>query len=273
MAQDEVRIAVEWAAQEGWNPGLHDSECYYAADPSGFLLGLLEDEPIATISVVKYGATFGFLGFYIVAPQHRGQGYGFQVWNAGLKYLAGRTIGLDGVVAQQDNYKKSGFRLAYRNIRFEGIGGGDASGSAAVVPLASVPFEMVRSYSLQYFPEDRSEFLKCWIDQPASYAVGIMHGGSLAGYGVMRACRTGYKIGPLFAENDELATLLFLELRSQVAIGEAIFLDVPEVNERAVNLAERYKMNRVFETARMYNQESPDINVSHTFGVTSFEVG
>jgi hypothetical protein len=33
MTQPELRIAVDWAADEGWNPGLNDAACFYAADP------------------------------------------------------------------------------------------------------------------------------------------------------------------------------------------------------------------------------------------------
>ncbi len=130
MTRKEVDLAIEWSAQEGWNPGIRDAECFYSADPSGFFIGLLNDEPIAVISVVKYGESFGFLGFYIVKPEYRGKGYGIQIWNAGLKYLEGRNVGLDGVVAQQNNYKKSGFKLAYRNIRYEGYGGEKHPGSS-----------------------------------------------------------------------------------------------------------------------------------------------
>lgn len=61
MNRKEVDIAIEWAAKEGWNPGIHDADCYYSADPYGFLVGILGDEPIATISVIKYGETFGLL--------------------------------------------------------------------------------------------------------------------------------------------------------------------------------------------------------------------
>ncbi|MCI5125057.1 MAG: GNAT family N-acetyltransferase [Candidatus Electrothrix sp. AR5] len=74
MTRKEVDVAVEWAAQEGWNPGIHDADCYFTADPNGFLIGLLDDEPIATISAINY--SFGFIGFYIVKPEHRGTGYG-----------------------------------------------------------------------------------------------------------------------------------------------------------------------------------------------------
>src|SRR4029078_356825 len=95
----EVGLAIEWAAAEGWNPGLHDAACFHAADHGGFLVGLLDDEPVATISVVKYGATFGFLGLYIVRSEFRGQGYGMQIWKAGRERLAGRNIGSRGGVA------------------------------------------------------------------------------------------------------------------------------------------------------------------------------
>ncbi len=273
MSRKEVDIAIEWAAKEGWNPGLHDADCYYSADPNGFLIGLLGDEPIATISAVRYGETFGFLGFYIVKPEYRGKGYGVQIWNAGLKYLEGRNIGLDGVVAQQDNYKKSGFKLAYRNIRYEGIGGGELHQISEIVPLSSLPFETIDSYDRPFFPEKRSQFVKSWVNQADSHALGIMQGGKLAGYGVIRRCRTGYKIGPLIAETPDLAESLFLALKSKADSSQPVYLDVPEVNPAAVALAERYNMAASFETARMYTDEVPDMPLNRLFGVTSFEIG
>ena len=98
MALDQ---AIEWAAAEGWNPGLNDADCFHTADPTGFLMGYLGDEPIASISVVRYSSAFGFLGFYIVRPDQRGRGFGFRLWQAGMEYLEGCTVGLDGVVASR----------------------------------------------------------------------------------------------------------------------------------------------------------------------------
>ncbi len=269
----EVDIAIEWATIEGWNPGLHDANCFYSADPNGFLIGFLGNEPIATISAIQYGNTFGFIGFYIVKPEYRNQGYGIQIWNAALRYLQGRNIGLDGVVAQQDNYKKSNFKLAYRNIRYQGVGGGLSPDTDQIVNLAALPFEMIESYERPLFPEVRTSFIKAWITQPESNALGIMSGGRLAGYGVIRRCHSGYKIGPLYADTPELAESLYLALTSGVSTNESIFLDVPELNRAAVSLAERQNMNVVFETARMYTGEEPVMPLERIFGVTSFEVG
>ncbi len=101
----------------------------------------------------------------------------------------------------------------------------------------------------------------------------MLHGGELTGYGVIRPCRTGYKIGPLFADNPAIAESLFLALKSKVSSADPVFLDVPEVNSAAVSMAENYNMKVMFETARMYNQRIPELPTKSIFGVTSFEVG
>jgi GNAT superfamily N-acetyltransferase len=269
----DVDEAIEWAASEGWNPGLNDRHCFMATDPCGFLGGFLDDEMVATISVVKYGRDFGFLGFYIVRPDFRGQGYGLRTWNAGLEYLNGRNIGLDGVVDQQENYRKSGFKLAYRNIRYQGEGGGEAPMDPSIVNLDSMPVQAVVDYDREFFPDDRTAFVQCWIQQPGIHALGIVNDGLLAGYGVIRPCLEGFKIGPLFAESGTLARLLFRALCSRVDSDQPVFLDTPESNPDAVALARENRMIRVFETARMYSRETPALPLQKIFGVTTFELG
>ena len=66
MRPDEISIAVDWAAAEGWNPGLADAACFASVDPEGFFIGELDGAPVATVSCVNYDARFSFLGFYIV---------------------------------------------------------------------------------------------------------------------------------------------------------------------------------------------------------------
>ncbi len=112
MRPEEIAIAVDWAAAEGWNPGLADAECFKTVDARGFLIGELDGAAAATISCVNYDERFAFLGFYIVRPDLRGRGHGLRIWNAAIAHAGERTIGLDGVVAQQGNYRKSGFQLA-----------------------------------------------------------------------------------------------------------------------------------------------------------------
>lgn len=269
----EVDLAIEWAAAEGWNPGLHDADCFYASDPNAFLIGLLGNKAIATISAIKYGNTFGFIGFYIVKPEYRGKGYGLQIWKTAVKQLGKRNIGLDGVVTQQENYKKSGFKLACRNMRYKGFSDNRPYDKAKILNLSALPFKTIEVYDRSFFPAGRSRFIKSWINQPESNALCIMQNGKLAGYGVIRRCRSGYKIGPLFADNYEIAESLFLALMASIKTKEPIYLDLPEVNEAAITLVNRYNMDLVFETARMYSANKPDIPLQNIFGLTSFEAG
>lgn len=276
MTRAEVDLAIDWAASEGWNPGLFDAEPYWAADPGGFLVGLLDTQPVAILSAIRHGDDFGFLGFYIVRPDRRGQGLGWRIWQAGLARLAGRNIGLDGVPAQQDNYRRSGFRLAHRNVRYQGMAGTGAGRLHAgmdLVPLGALPFDELAAYDRAFFPADRQAFLRAWITQPHSTALGLRQGGRLAGYGVVRACRVGHKIGPLFADTPAGAETLFDALGRSVPTGAAVFLDVPQCNPAALALAEGHAMAPVFETARMYTGPAPELALARTYGITSFELG
>src|SRR6476469_9690322 len=145
MRPDEISIAVSWAAAEGWNPGFADDACFAAADPEGFFIGELEGAPAAIVSCVNYGASFAFLGFYIVREDLRGRGFGLRIWNAAIAHAAPRVIGLDGVVAQQQNYRKSGFALAYANIRFGGTIAPTDAPQDGVIALTEIPLASVEA--------------------------------------------------------------------------------------------------------------------------------
>jgi len=272
MSRAEADLAVEWAAGEGWNPGLEDAECFYACDPQGFFIGTLDGEPIGSISAVTYGERYGFLGFYIIKPAYRGQGYGIRLWNAAMAHLGSRGAGLDGVVAQQDNYRKSGFEKAFSSFRFAGVSAASAI-AEPIADLTSLPLAELLAYDALCFPAPRTEFLKKWIHPPGGAALGYLLNDRLAGYGVIRACRNGYKIGPLFADSCEIARTLFSALTGSVKPGCPIFLDVPESNVPGLRIAQSLNMQPVFETARMYRGQVPQISSDRVFGITTFELG
>ena len=276
-SQNEFAVAVEWAASEGWNPGLDDRSAFHSADPEGFLMGYLDDEPVSSISVVRYGESFGFLGFYIVKSGLRGSGYGWQTWQAGLQHLSNRIIGLDGVPAQQDNYRQSGFVLAGRNVRYTGKRGSisaiEMPGIQAVTPET---MEHVIAYDSQFFPEDREGFMRQWLlgaDSGSRWAATYLDGDQVQGLGTIRQCRNGYKVGQLFADRQDIAHAVLTELCKSLPDSADVIVDVPEDNQLAVNMIQSFGFEPNFETARMYKGANPNLPISRTFGVTTFELG
>ncbi|QIP09271.1 GNAT family N-acetyltransferase [Bradyrhizobium symbiodeficiens] len=272
LRPEDISLAVDWAAAEGWNPGLSDAACFAIPDAQGFFVGEIDGEPIATVSCVNYDDRFAFLGFYIVRADLRGSGHGLRIWNAAIAHAGARVIGLDGVVAQQDNYRKSGFQLAYANIRYGGIVAAPLRSPADVVALDTIPFALVEADDATVFPARRSAFLRAWIGTSGHVGRALVRDGRLAAWGVIRPCRTGRKIGPLVADDRAAAEAVVQALLASADGGE-IFLDVPAVNREAIALAEALGLKPVFETARMYTGAIPPLRIDRVFGVTSFELG
>ncbi len=269
--REEVEFAVEMAAAEGWNPGIHDGELFYEADPEGFFIAELAGKFVGCASAVAYDGSFGFLGLYVVKPEFRKTGIGMKLTEKCLEHLGERNIGLDGVVENEKKYQKAmKFKSCYSNLRFEGIGGGKVPDG--LVNISAVPFESLLEYDRRMFPAPRPRFLEKWIKQPDSYAFARLEAEKLKGYGVIRKCRKGYKIGPLFADDQNTAEEIFQALKASVP-GETIYFDVPEPNKKAMEIAEKYKMTVMFKTVRMYSQKEPDIRLDGVYGVTSFELG
>ncbi|MFF3291662.1 GNAT family N-acetyltransferase [Streptomyces sp. NPDC003023] len=269
----EIGLMREWAEQEGWNPGDTDGQAFTVADPQGFLTGRLDGEPVGCISAVRHGARFGFVGFYITRPEVRGQGYGMRLWRAGLERLAGRVVGLDGVVDQQENYGRSGFVRAWNNVRFEGTPAPEAAQPPPGVELVdgrSVPFGQLAAYDRRFFPESREAFLAAWVQLPGRVSLAAVRDGELCGFGVIRPCSGASRIGPLYAADARVAAALFASL---AAGGEAVAVDVPDHNRAAVELMDRLGLSPSFEAARMYSGPVPEVERGGMFGVASLELG
>jgi len=103
----------------------------------------------------------------------------------------------------------------------------------------------------------------CWIAESGSEIVG---------YGVVRQCQEGWKVGPLFAENVGDAETILRGLLTKVPEG-TFFLDTPGTNQAAVDLAVSLGLKPMFETARMYRGPAPEIDTAKVFGITTFELG
>lgn len=273
MRADDLARVLDWAADEGWNPGLDDAAAFLATDPGGFHVGCVDGAPVSSISVVRYGAGFAFLGLYIVLPEHRGTGLGLALWERALGALpADVVVGLDGVVAQQDDYRRSGFMLAHRNARWGGPVAWVPDASGAVRDLHADDLPLVAAYDADVFPAARDAFLTAWLAGPGRRTVGHVEDGRLRGYGTIRRCREGWKVGPLVADTPEVAASLIGGLVAPVAPGP-VFVDVPEPNAEAVALATRMGLAPAFETARMYRGPAPDLPLDRVFGITTLELG
>ncbi|MDT0380470.1 GNAT family N-acetyltransferase [Streptomyces sp. DSM 42041] len=270
---EETAVFREWAHAEGWNPGHSDALALRAADPRGFLVGRLDGRPVSLVSAVRYGTGHGFLGFYLTRPDQRGRGHGSRLWQAAVHRLAGRNVGLDGVVAQQENYRRSGFRRAWTHLRYEGAPPADAPAGVTLVDGRTVPFGRLADLDRRFFPAPRDAFLALWTSLPGHRALATVRDGRLDGFAVARPAEHGTRIGPLYADSPETALALLVGVTAGAPPGDPVVLDVPDVNPRAVRLAEDLGLRPTFACARMYTGPVPELDTDCLYATTTLELG
>ncbi|MEM7395417.1 MAG: GNAT family N-acetyltransferase, partial [Verrucomicrobiota bacterium] len=239
MKPSEVQLAIDWAAREGWNPGLHDAELFGQVDPDGFFAGEVEGRVVSVGCAVCYDEHFAFCGLYIVDPDFRGRGLGLTLTRKRLAYCGDRNVGIDGVLENVEIYRRVGYEPSYMNHRFQIEASPRDVDRSCVQSVEDRHMTDIIAYDRRCFPAPREAFLRAWIRQPEGKALVHAPNGKVQGFAVRRKCLEGYKIGPLFADDLPVARELFHALQEDIS-GEILILDVPEYNPAAMELAREH---------------------------------
>ena len=278
------RADLDWmiarAEAEGWNPGLEDGDAFYNADPGGFFLARHQDRIVACISVVNHSDSFAFLGFYICDPAFRGQGIGLALWRHALDHAGARTVGLDGVAAQEGNYARAGFVRSGATLRMEGpaplaaptgTGAGTGAGTGMVLrPATPADGSAIARMDAAATGVTRAAFLSGWTATCRTRRSFVLldGAGAVAGMATARLCRAGCKIGPVIAADRDQAVALIAHAARQMG-QDRITLDIPDGQGAFVQWAQRAGFVQGFATARMYRGPAP---VPVAGGPTAFAI-
>lgn len=266
---DQVRLILDWAAAEGWNPGLDDAAAFHTADPDGIFVALDGDLPVAAISVVNHSDAFAFLGLYLCLPSYRGRGIGLALWTHALTHAGARTVGLDGVPAQQGNYQASGFRNAGKTTRYEGAL--PLAECAQVRPATRADLPDLIEHETAATGWHKPRYLDAWFTPTPTRQTWVLEQtGSIKAFATARRCQTGSKLGPFWASGEAEARALLAHVATQAPAP--LIIDVPGTSTGLDAICRDLAMVPGFETARMYR--GPVQQASHPFfGVTTLELG
>lgn len=256
MSLAELETVLDWAADEGWNPGLADAAAFHAADPQGFYLAHIDGTPIAAISVVNHGPRDAFLGLYLCRPDWRGKGIGLATWTRALAHAGDRSVGLDGVPAQEANYRASGFVRVGASLRHEGRW--PARHSASVRPFDPDDLPALQEMDTNAGGIARPRFLTAWLTGQTGLRETrvLVRDGNLIGFATWRACRDGTKIGPVIAPDTAAALELIGDIAARRPDGPLI-IDLPEANTALRTELDGAGFQVPFATARMYRGHVP----------------
>ena len=293
---EEVRhIIIERAAANGWRPGALDHVSFFAADETGFFVGELNGKPISCVSVVKHAENYAFLGNYKVDEPYRGRGYGILTWKAAVASInKDYNMGGHGIEGKVPMYKRVGFHPKWCVQRFDLVASQAAftlsrtqSPPAVMIqPACEVDFNDLLEYDTHVHVFPRQAFLEKWISAANCHAsVAISDNGRVVGYTTVRMTLKkgdGWRIGPLFADNAEIARSLYREACGRVAAEDPqgiIAIDVPYgdlVNPDALQIVKELSGTPVPKLMLMrgYTKGIPsNMPLQKLFGITALELG
>lgn len=274
LLDSELPLANQWAIHEGWNPGLADARVFNAVDPGSLMTLEVGGVPVGVISSVRLNKKHGFIGFFVLAPEHRGRTrYGWLLVQASLARLENHIIGSETIFELVRTYARYGLMPHYTTTSYHG--------TAPIHPPVwhpgvesatdATPEELV-AYDTENCGLDRGPFLLAWLKLPESRAVVFRRAGKLCGLGVARKCHQGVRIGPLQADDPAAAEALFDAL-SGLAPGESLSIDGSEPNPDAAKLALAKGLAIHSSTSRLYRGAPPVGRLNRVYGLISFSLG
>lgn len=290
MSLNDLKLMFTWAKAEGWNPGKYDDIPYYSIDPKGFYVLEVNGEAAAVIAAVRYSSEFAFVGFYIVNPQFRGNGYGLQLWNYALTQLGTiSNIGLYAVAAQVKNYQKSGFESAFFNWRWQGYSSKKIKNYKHAPELREArdeDAEKIAELDAAFFPARRTNFIKRMLGlkkalefksekDKCSAILACNNTDKIIGFGVIRPCVNGYRIGPLYAFDYKTAKHISYELMRHIDEHSQVMMDSPSANAETEKLAQKLGFTHLPEadTVAMFTKEATQITQQGNFAIASLDLG
>jgi hypothetical protein len=114
----------------------------------------------------------------------------------------------------------------------------------SIAPLGRATAELL-TYDAWFFPDDRRVFMRHCIAQPGSTTLSIRRAGRLAGYGTIRPYRIGFKVGPLFTDDADLADRLLRALITTQSPASQSSSTGQRPNPAAIALAQAHGMRPV----------------------------
>jgi GNAT superfamily N-acetyltransferase len=284
MSQDELEMVMGWAKDEGWNPGKYDYLAYYALDQNGFLILTLGDEIIGSLSILKYSQDFAFIGLFIVLPEYRNKGYGTMLWEEGLRRLSEVSmVGLYAVQQQVPRYERSEFSTHHENFRWEM----EESRKESLSHLsgffeAREHYDELVAYDQGIWGASRDSFFSSFLEKPETYIfISFNDENKVSGYGMIRPCISGYRIGPIYCDDIESAKQLTRLLQSQIPPNSNIIFDIPITNPFSEVFAEFFQLKPVesvntmamFKGEKEIDEEVLQTRYESCYGLASLEIG
>lgn len=231
LVSGDAARAQELVVEAGWNQVPADWALMLRLG-CGFGMEDARGALIATALALPLGERIGWISMVLVARHARRSGLGSRLLRRALEHLqtSGRVAGLDASELGRPLYLALGFRDLYRIDRVVLEGGNLLSASAppgvVLAPLsAGDGMAEAIAWDQEISGFERGDILRD-LQRRLPHCAWVAHrGGRLAGYLLARDGLRATQLGPVLAEDVEIAALLTATAAERA--GTPVIIDVP----------------------------------------------
>jgi GNAT superfamily N-acetyltransferase len=230
---------------------------------------------IATAAWLPYGRC-AWISMVLVTAGERRRGLATRLLHRCIADVtdAGLVPVLDATPAGAEVYARLGFRDAWGFARFASDQRWmpPATSSVAIEPITDVVWPALCAYDAAAFGNDRSQVLTRMRGRLPPADLVAQRDGRISGMLLGRDGRTASHLGPLIAEDDEVAMALLARALSRIA--GTVYLDLADAKTvvRAFLQAAGFSMQRPFARMLLGREASFD-DVTRTYAVIGPEFG
>ena len=279
MTEADLPGACELRRLAGWNQTPEDWRRMLSLEPDGCFVALQDGEVVGTVTATTYGQALAWIGMMLVHPERRRQGIGRRLMLQALEYLRGcgvPTIKLDATPAGYPLYEQLGFVSEWTLTRWNRPAEGQTPFPESVLAdtraLNDADWRAVDALDAAAFGTPRARLVRSFVPHNRAALVWPAQG-PVAGWGLLRPGANADYLGPLVCSGSEgllaLATALL-----RTAENRSVFWDVPDQNEAAKAMAQRFGFETVRPLTRMrLGPDSITSNPQAMFAIVDPAVG
>jgi len=259
MRTADITVGLELCRASRWNQLQHDWELFLTLSPAGCRVAVKYGRVVGTVTTVSYQNKFSWIGMVLVDPAERRQGLGTKLLQEALGIPRWQqSIGLDATPAGREVYLKLGFVDDCRLSRMEtvvsaGIARGDQNPARRMVES---DWQAVCELDRAVFGADRRTLLEWLFDAAQEYAWGIFRGEKLLGFTLGRHGFNFEQLGPVVAEDREVAAQLVSACLAEQT-GKTFILDATLHDEEWRQWLESAGFREQRPFIRMFRGEVP----------------
>jgi len=276
LEAEHIPLGMQLKQWANWNQVEADWQLLLAMSKGGSFVAAYDGKPVGTVVTISYEEAFSWIGMVLVHPSFRGKGIGTCLLQAALDYAT--PIGpvlLDATAMGQPLYASLGFQSIGEIARLElslpvSI---PSPTNLRIRPIKHNDLIHIQAYDSNKVKFNRAALLHGFFQRSPRYAFVAYQNEQLVGYCLGRAGSRFEHLGPLVANQQEIAVAL-LAYALAAAPQRPLIMDIPLVHTgwQAYLLQQGFSLQRLF-TRMCLGDQGQALDSLHQYAIAGPALG